>query len=199
MTLAPSLQTRPRRMKHWTTEGPDSDEGRLRNWWGVYTPTTIAARLQRTPSGVINKAKTLGLGAPGRGLWTMQTLVAKLGYCDRAIKNAAIRAGIPLVSRRQPTTTLLPDGTHARTSWWWGFDDDDMDAIVVELNGTPSGRVMSSRSGEWGTGRKSIACLACGTHERPHFARGMCRRCYSSALAHGEHDRHPVVRKRSQE
>ncbi len=107
--------------------------------------------------------------------------------------------GIPLASRRQPSTTLLPDGTHARTSWWWGFDDDDMDAIVVELNGTPSGRVMSSRSGEWGTGRKPIACLACGTDERPHFARGMCRRCYSSALAHGEHDQHPVVRKRSQE
>lgn len=193
MTLAPSLRTRPRRMKHWT----DEDDHILRAMWSAYTVETIAKRLGRTPKGVICHAQALDLGAPSRGSWTMQALVAHLGYCDRAIKNAARRAGVAL-DRRAFTTTLLANGHHARRATRFALDDDEVELIISELQAAPHSRVFASLVGEWGTGRKPAACLDCGTSERPHFARGLCRRCYSRALAHGEHERRPIVRKRDE-
>lgn len=166
------------------------------SWWGTLTVTTIAKKLGRTPKGVVERAKRTGLGVASRGTWTMMALVAHLGYCDRAIKTAAKRAGVNLSWQRAPTTTLRPDGTHAPGASKFALDDDDVEAIVAELQAAPHNRVMASLSGEWATGRKPVACLDCGTSERPHFARGLCRRCYSRALARRDHERHPVVRKR---
>jgi hypothetical protein len=179
-------------MKHWT----EDEDHRLMSWWGAYTVETIAKRLGRTPKGVIDRAKLLGLGAPSRGTWTMQALVAHLGYCDRAIKTAAKRAGVSM-DRRAFTTTLGPDGHHARRATRYSLDDDEVDRIIAELQAAPRSRVLASLAGEWGVGRKPAACLDCGTDERPHFARGLCRRCYSRAHYHRTHDAHPVIRRRN--
>jgi hypothetical protein len=189
VNLAADLEARPRRMKHWT---PDEDQ-RLMSWWGAFTVETIAIRLDRSPKGVIDRAKALDLGAPSRGLWSMNALVAHLGYCDRAIKTAARRAGVSLV-RRAITTTLGRDGHHAKRSTRFALDDDEVAAILTELLASPFDRVMASRRGEWGTGRKPAACRGCGTSDRPHFARGLCRRCYAVALAGRTIARYPVVR-----
>lgn len=154
----------------------------------------IAKRLERTPAGVILRARVLDLGVPGRGLIGLKALAKRLGYDAKAVIRAAKRAGVPLSYRRLPTTNIRsgkPRGVN------YGFEDDDVDAIVAELRSSPNPNIITTtRHGEWGTGTKPPACLDCGRSDRKHSARGLCGACYKAREKYGRgfEDRPPIKR-----
>ncbi|MCZ2109147.1 MAG: hypothetical protein LC118_06230 [Dehalococcoidia bacterium] len=94
------------------------------------------------------------------------------------IRNAARALGIS-VGRR----TAAYVAKH-RDRRYTSLDEDDVEKIVAFLGSRPDGgRIRFEVRGAWGgSGRGGVTkpdqCVSCGTKDRPHYAKGLCDRCY---------------------
>lgn len=158
----------------WTAE----EDAKLSFDWGVFRVETIARKLGRPRGGVVERAKRLQLGSPARGTVTVVGLSGKTGYGKTQIKNAARQLGITI--GRRVTLNRAKRGGARHTA----IDEEDAERIVDFLKGRPDGtRIRAEHKGAWnelgrGGHRKPPACVACGTNERPHYAKDLCRGCY---------------------
>lgn len=160
--------------KRWTEE----QDKQLAFDWGVFSLETIARRHGRTTTAIVERAKKLSLGAPSRGTQTVSGLAEATGYGRTQIRNAARVLGIS-VGRR----TAAYVAKH-RDRRYTSLDEDDVEKIVAFLGSRPDGgRIRFEVRGAWGgSGRGGVTkpdqCVSCGTKDRPHYAKGLCDRCY---------------------
>lgn len=176
--LSPPDAPKRRRLK-WT----EDDDNQLRWLWGEWSIPEIARRLERTPCGIIVRARALNLPSLKQGKPGLKDLADRLGYHSFTVRTLAERAGVPLSRRRLPSTAYEKTKTKGRR---FGFEDEDIDAILEELEASPNREVIRrSRQGEWSTGTKPDACLDCARTDRPHLARGLCGACYKTRKRRG--------------
>lgn len=142
--------------------------------WGLHDSGAIAEALGRGVAAVEHEArKLLGHRSRGAGTETIEALVKRSGYHRSTIFLVAKRLGIQL--RRMPRDVArgLRAGGYAVTF-------DQAEAILADLAQKPDGRrAWLVRREEW-RGPHGERCRGadCGTVDRPHFAKGMCSRCY---------------------
>lgn len=167
-------------MSRWHRHWIETEDHQLQFYWGVKRVEWIAKKLERSPWGVVHRARALNLGPFERGNISMRRFAEISGFAQAAILRAARRAGIAL-HRATPGTTLTPR-PHRR----WAITDDQQEALIEELFRSSSTHVYAddvgaarSTKGKWGVGKKPKECLRCGTSERPHCARGLCTSCYN--------------------
>lgn len=176
----------------WTPE----DITRLVDGWCEDNLSTIARNLGRTQAAVTQKAYYLGLGNARSRYLSLAQVIERTGYGRLAILNVAARLGLKLA--RAPRTAIPKRGIH-RGARWYGIELEQLEAIKGELRRIGVGRAMILRSpgGEWG-GPKPAVCRRCGTTDRPHQSRGLCKRCLRVVRYHGELELYPPVRRRGQ-
>ncbi len=146
----------------------------LVQWWGVISLKKLAKDLGRTEIAVYRRGIDLGLGAPSRGLMSMDRFVNETGYARSRIMNAAARLGMK-IRRRKKTSPLAGRGIHRA----FVISDTQQAKLLKYLASVPDGeRVMRSCKGEWGTGKKPKKCVQCHSNKRPHVGRGLCASCY---------------------
>ena len=150
--------------------------------WGEAAGTEIARRLGRPLLGVAHRAKKLRLPSPRQGRTTLRALSQQTGYDKVRLRNAAERLGLRL--------PRLPGVAASRVrAPWHAIEKSQADAILAYLAKVPDSvgirRKTGQRTmaGEWGTGQKPLACIACALNDRPHYCRGMDRECYDRARA----------------
>ena len=159
----------------WTVQELDQLE-----WeWTRFDIEELAKRLDRTPAGVREKARKMGLGSVKRGSYSLLEMSRKTGYDRDRILTAARRAGVNL--SRVARTRSTPKGYKGRH---YAISVDAWDRIVAELAKHPDGgRLWRSHAHEWG-GRfrggatKPNACLDHNGTDRQHYRRGYCRKCW---------------------
>jgi hypothetical protein len=154
----------------------------------------------------------LGSPSENQGTITLRALAREIGYEPRTILRVAERLGflqngterdinartrlrsgaiVPLelsrlirVSRSDPRQTSHRSRSRGR----WAIYPEQRRAIVAFLEEQPSWRVYAKTTGPrttrgvWGIGNKPAACLGHGLPDRPHYAKGLCARCYLAAL-----------------
>jgi hypothetical protein len=157
----------------WTEE----QDRQLAFDWGVFSLDTIARRHGRTPMAIVQRAKKLSLGAPSRGTLTVCGLAEATGYGRSQIRSAARALGIVIGKR---TSAYVAKHRNRR---YTSIDEEDVERIIAFLGSRPDGaRIRAEVKGAWGGpgrgGPKPEGCVSCGTSERPHYAKGMCGRCY---------------------
>lgn len=146
--------------------------------WGALPLPEIAKRLNRTPLGVEKKARDIGLGIPRQGLMTLREFEKHSGFSIPKIRAAMRILGIRAMRRYSACVGAQRSSAYALT-------EEERERLLAFMLKTPhafrnmrgSGK---TEAGVWGVGRKPHACLRCGTHERPHCAKGLCKPCYSS-------------------
>ena len=160
--------------RRWT----EKEDARLQFDWGVFTVATLAKRLDRTPSAVVQRAHHLGLGPPSRNTVTVVTLARTTGYDKSQIRSAAKALGIHI--GRVPSTAI----STKTTVRWSAISEEDQESILEFLGGRPDGtRIRAETKGAWGGparggGLKPTHCVVCQKNDRPHYAKGACVRCY---------------------
>lgn len=158
----------------WTA----ADDAVLHRDWCVFDCRVVAATLGRSVQACSSRARVLGIGNGQHGLKTVTALARETGYDPKTIQAVAE------ANDMRPHTLPVGRGGTRRTRRK-GFNDEQQEALIDKLKTrdlwAPIPRPsMTTRSakGEWGTGGKPAACLKCSLAEHPHYARGICRRCY---------------------
>ncbi len=169
--------TKPPR-KFWT---PKEDK-RMLIRWGVDDLVVIATLLGRTPYGVAHRARVLGLATPNRGTFTLNHIMRVSGH-----SYSRARSVLRLLHIAPPRAMRMRLEQPERLDQC-AFDEEQVDRVLAKLREIPDGELLYrpgkrlSKAGAWGVGRKPKACLRCGSDERPHFARGLDKRCYQAGL-----------------
>jgi hypothetical protein len=172
--------------RRWT---PIEDD-LLHFWWGVFHIERVAARLKRSVPAVAQRAHRLKLGSPGRGTMTLREFSEHTGFARDSILLAAQRIGVTIPRRARGKCSQR--GTQGR---FYSIDADLAEKLLAHLDPVLGNRKWSSNWGE--KGRIKVlpgACVACGTTERPHYAKDLCRRCYLNMKRAGKRYRNPSTR-----
>lgn len=168
----------PKHRKPWTPSEIDA----LAYHWGTSSLDALARRFGRTPRAIKEQAKSQGLGPPSRGRMSLLEASKRSGYDRGTIQLVAQRLGIRLP--RSPATLKHSGKRPRQHNRHHAIDEETLQLITDELARYPdAGRYQSSPQGEWGTGSKPPECVECGSADRPHYAKGVCRRCYSRLQA----------------
>lgn len=172
-----------RHHKFWS---PQEDK-QLEAMWAVYSVQTIARKLNRTPNGVEQRGrKALGLTGGRHGLLTLPELERLSGYGRVTIKVALEQLSIPLLCI--PRTDARRKKHSFRVK---GIDPHFYDKLIKYLQGRELGRITprpglrKGPAGMWGVAERGACCTCCKTADRPHYAKGLCERCYMSRLDKG--------------
>lgn len=133
-----------------------------------------ARKLDRSYRAVRERAKHLGRDGIARVL-TIAALSRTSGYSESRIHTAVERLRIKLIARGRRRNG---------TVYSYEIPKQHVTNILRECASRPDGGLLTaSKHGEWGRRGKyrtnPIACLECGTFERPHYALGYCTRCYT--------------------
>lgn len=175
--LPPNANTR----RIWT---PDEVE-LLRTKWGKVDLSSIANNLGRTPVAVQEKAKRLKIGSPiaAHGKTVFQI------HRDTAWSRSKIRAALHALALERKHVRLR-SAANQRKREVKIVKHQDIKRATQLMEATPKifrnakGAGRSTR-GKWGVGKKPDCCRGCSTAERPHFAKGLCRRCYDQGRREG--------------
>jgi hypothetical protein len=143
---------------------------------------SIARQLEkRTASAVTQRARRLKLPMD-RNTISLWEFIRRSGLARTTIINTAERLGFQL--SRAPRT----DPRQNKLTNMFLVTYEQRVAILQFFLTQPKGaRVFGhtkkkTHKGMWGVGIKPPSCYECGTSERPHFARGFCKRCYHRIL-----------------
>ena len=168
-----SIPSRHRRV--WT----DEEDHKLMFFWGATPLPTIATKLNRTAWAVAQRARALKLGpfSRGDGL-SMRAFCEHSGFSDMKVW-AAVEA-LGLLLRRMPTS----DPEHRSPRRAYLISEEQQEKLLEHMlehevyfkNKPGSGK---TEKGVWGVGKKPEACLDCRRTDKPHFARGKCKYCYT--------------------
>lgn len=173
---ARALDAPPRpRWARWT---PD-DDAALRRLWPLGGVDLAAPALGRGPAGVEMRARRLGLAAPPRGLTVVE--LARAAGCGPHRARTAVRfLGIELSPRptrngrrgakNGPQLEVSPADAARALAWLSGPLPERVH--LPRARPTPRGP-----AGAWGVNGRPARCNDCGTRDRPHHARGECKRC----------------------
>ncbi len=170
----PSMKKPERAHRAWT----DIETDKLSFWWGTFSVQTIAKRLDRTPSGVCEKARKMKLGAFARGTVSMKEFERLSGFDESRIRASAEALGIKL----QRIGVGNPNRPKEKRAY--NITEEQQEQLLAHFTEHPgifypnkpgSGK---STQGVWGIGRKPPACLVCNRNDRPHYSKGMCSTCY---------------------
>lgn len=162
--------------RRWTSGEDDV----LEVLWGEKRIQDIAARLGRGVGAVEHRARKLGLATPNRGTYSYNELLRRSGHSDSRVRS------VLRLLRIRPPRKLAMNGRQ-RPSRHCAFTEEQVEAVLAKLREIPDGVLLYkpgkklSAGGEWGVGQKPKACARCGRDDRPHFARGMDKRCYIAA------------------
>lgn len=156
--------------------------------WGEFGIATIAKRLGRGRSfaSIQNRARRLGLAGGRHGLIRITTIARDTGYDRETIVTAIGILGLSL--QQLPATDLRQQYARRRglSRGHWGLDEEHLDVLLAYLKRKPE-RVITDRPG-LKKGRRGLwgpvhgyACVACHETTHPHYAKGLCVRCYDRA------------------
>ena len=168
-----SIPSRHRRV--WT----DEEDHKLMFFWGAISLPSSATKLDRTAWAVAQRARALQLGpfSRGDGL-SMRAFCRYSGFSDMKVW-AAVEA-LGLLLRRMPTS----DPEHRSPRRAYLISEEQQEKLLEHMlehevyfkNKPGSGK---TEKGVWGIGKKPEACLDCHRADKPHFAKGKCKYCYS--------------------
>jgi len=176
--------------KPWT---PQEDK-LLRLLWSDVGADRLAVRLGRSVASVHARAVHHRLPTGQHGLLRIKQAERLWGYSKHTIYAAIEALGLQL--KTIPITSPRQLKAKRRCK---GMTDEQQQAILAFLAPRRHGESIPrpshpnrSRQGQWGTGRKPPACVACGGTERRHYAKGLCSRCYNQQTLSAN----PAVRRR---
>lgn len=165
--------------QRWTPR----EDAKLIKLWGHQSTLAISEAVGRTPYAVELRGRALGLGGHRHGLVTIRQLIERSGYSREtvmlALKTLKVQViPVPRVSARKAATQTQHRGIWA----------SKVAAVMGYLTGrtvgsiTPRPGLRLGPAGVWGIVGRPACCNGCGTADRPHYAKGMCERCYTRAL-----------------
>jgi len=145
--------------------------------WGAEDIVQIGTTLGRSPAACEKRARALGLRWDREGL-SLREAARRTGYDRRTIQLAARELGMKV--HTAPRVSL---GKSSKRKHVWHLQEEALERIVQWLTSQPTWRACrtsggKTRQGEWGVGIKPAACEQCGATERPHYALGLCKRCW---------------------
>lgn len=155
-------------MSRWTKH----EEQTLRARWGTLNISTLARILRRTPDAVTQKAKRMSL--VNRAL-TLREFARS--------ENVPTSKVYWAMEQRELHITRVYSVRNKRLSNRMFLTPEQQDSLASLIRAHPRGRILRLDSkktpkGMWGVGIKPSCCEECKTIERPHFAKGRCKRCY---------------------
>lgn len=156
--------------------------------WGEEELANMSWRLKRTPVAIARQAYHLGLSAR-HGLKQKYVIARETGYPVRRIEIAIERLGLKGKTIPRLTADRI-DPKDPRNQI--GYDHDEVDQIISLLSSHPDAVPLRSRrsayqdKGEWGVGKRPSSCARCGLTTKPHYARGMDKRCYDIWIESGK-------------
>jgi hypothetical protein len=162
----------------------------LYNLWGTCDVDTVAGMLGRSKYAVVKRVTNLGIGSQGRGKLTLSEVCRRTGFAGRStILRLAEMANVQI--QWQPGRKVRGQGR------WCAITEEQYERICDVIRGLPhDGKIMATKSGEWGRCGKPPACRRCGRSDRKHCSRGLCDACYMYARVYGLVDQYPRVRAR---
>ena len=160
-----------------------AEDAKLIELWGYRSTQDISQTLGRTPDAVELRGRALGLGGGRHGLVTIRQLIMRSGYSREtvmlALKVLKVQVlPIPRVSARKAETRTQHRGI------WASKVSLVMRYLTSRQVGaiTPRPGLKLGPAGVWGIVGRPACCDGCGGADRPHYAKGMCERCYTRAL-----------------
>lgn len=136
----------------------------------------IAKKFNRTPIAIERKARKLKLGKPSIDSMTLGEFARHSGFSEEKIQFAMKILGIKIRRRFATYSKTKYSKAYAITA------SDRAQILEFMLNNKIAYRNKpgdkKTQAGVWGIGTKPESCLICNENAIPHYARGMCRRCY---------------------
>lgn len=169
-------------MSRWRLRWTAAEDEALVDRWGIESTDAIAEHLKRTPNAVEQRGKELGLGGHRHCLVTIPEIMRRGGYSRETVVLGLRTLKIPIV----PIPRVAAGGA-SRGSPWRGVAEEHVDTLMAYLVSrtmgsiTPRPRIKKGPSGVWGCAGRGEACVTCGRSDRPHYAKGVCVRCYDKA------------------
>lgn len=178
--------------KRWSEE----DKNFLIYNWGHSSIQYIAEKLGRSMGAVAEKAFVLRLGKAWKDVYSLSEVSRITGYTKPVVKRIMAELGITKRQWRGNYVCQARPQTKA-----YVIPQESLDRIIEyckNLDGVSS--VNQIHEGVWGQVSNLVAkpksCRACGTTERPHVARGLCKRCHWRAWRKGTLNKYPKCRRR---
>lgn len=180
------------KLKNSRRRWSSADISRLYDLWGAHDVDTVAAMLGRSKWAVVKKATNLGIGSQGQGKLTLSEVCRRTGFTGRAtVRRLAEMANVQI--QWQPGRKIRGQGR------WCAITEEQYERICEVIRSLPDdGRIMATKTGEWGKAGKPRACRRCGRTDREHCSRGLCPACYMYARVYGLVDQYPRVRERNE-
>jgi hypothetical protein len=171
-------QTATRQKFRWIEE----EDRYLRNYWGMFTLNRMSEDLSRSSRAIYERALALDLTLE-RDDMSLHAFARYVGFDREKVLNAAELLGIKLRYgkrvRKWDRSPTRKSAKSAKTSRVFvpAFDQPQLIKFLLENANTR----LQVKRGRWGSGRLPRGCLGCETKERPHYAKGRCKRCYDAA------------------
>lgn len=178
----------------------EKDDNTLIYHWGHTQVGLIARELGRTDIGVIRRARKLKLGPQLTDFKTVKDVCEITGYGHTTV--LTIIQNLRIKPRRLKVSAAKKEENKRKGRKYFTLSEGAVEKIVEyckTLDGVTE--VKRSNKGKWReTGlklSKPRACLACGSASRPHWARGLCTKCYASAYYKGTLTEYPRCQTRT--
>lgn len=161
---------------YWTQE----EITHLQFHWGYRSIAKLSQDLSRGVHAITRKAQDLKLGPPSKRGMSINAFSRYSGFSITKIKKAAEFLGEPLRRSWSGDASRGNKGKTVRYLIELELQERLLEVMLeheyIWLNRRGDSK---STRGAWGVGRKPPCCAACGTDERPHYAKGKCRSCYN--------------------
>lgn len=159
------------------------EDAKLVELWGHRSTAAISKEIGRTPDAVEQRGRHLGLGGNRHSLVTIRQLIKRGGY-DRGTVMLALKVlGVPVIPVPRVSARKANGGPPHR-GIWASQVERVMRYLAARTMGTitPRPGLKQGPRGVWGIVGRPSACDGCKTQARPHYAKGLCERCYTRAL-----------------
>lgn len=149
------LKQHPNDQRPWTLE----DQKILIEHWPKMSARELARMLGRTESAVRRRVRMVE-----RPDMTLREFSRHTGFSRSSIRRALDVLGIKMRERRVTYRRGWRKGAR-----WAALTPAVQERLLRYLTGSRR---------DWGIEGRPTTCADCGTREHPHYAKGMCRRCY---------------------
>ncbi len=160
---------------HWTKE----EDRLLRDGWGKMSLKQLSDLLERSARGISHRAKELELGPASKhgGAMSLREFARYSGFSRTKIRNAAkvLRIRFRRAKASYPYRRTTTGRVHQKSRTHSINEDEQMRLIEYLLE--HDAFIFAKRRP-----RPTVSCGGC-SKRRPHYAKGLCKTCYSREYA----------------